>query len=97
MSKLTREEAISECKELWRQIKESGLSKSEFLDTPTGKIWKDKDYQNNCPLCQYALKDGGGCSYCPLIKQRKQGCSTLGFYETHVSEPKWFEAVEGLK
>lgn len=93
--KLTKRESIRVCKKLWKEIEESGLSKQEFLDTPAGEKWRDKEYQNNCPLCEYDGKNE--CNKCPLHTQYGKGCHSLGFMETEPISPEWFEAVRGLK
>ena len=91
-SKLTKREAISECKRLWEEIEKSGKDKYEFLNSPDGKKWLDKDYQDDCPLCEYA--GGTACDRCPLRIQYGKGCYDLGFND---DKPGWFEAVRGLK
>ena len=40
---MTEKEAIQKCKEMWGEIRESGLSKADFLYiTEVGKKWKEK-------------------------------------------------------
>jgi hypothetical protein len=70
MPKLTAKTAIIECKEIWKEIKASGLSKSDFLrETPAGESWLEKYYHNDCPLCEYFRGYESTCSKCPLVIQ----------------------------
>lgn len=56
---LSRNEAIKECKELWRLIKKSRKSKWSFLHiTEDGKTWAGKDYASDCPLCEWVVSGG---------------------------------------
>ena len=89
-----RKDAIRECKQLWEEIEESGLTKFSFLNSSAGKKWTDKEYECNCPLCEYAI--GLGCPNCPLIKQYGEDCYSLGFDEDS-NEPGFFDAIRGLK
>ena len=82
-------EAIRECIKLWDEIKKSGKSKFDFLFSPDGKVWRDKDYENDCPLCEVAFDD---CSNCPLIVQYDKGCR----YDS-LCKPSFFETIRGLK
>lgn len=86
-------EAVRECKRLWKEIGKSGLSKQNFLASPAGDKWIAKNYQNDCPLCHYA---GDDCHDCPLVIQYGKLCEELG-YQRNPPEPKFFEAVRGLK
>ena len=94
-SKLTKREAIRECKRLWKEIEKSGLTKYGFLNSPDGKKWKDKDYQAYCPLCEYTGR--WNCWRCPLMVQYGETCTHLGFNDSGLSTPDWFDAVRGLK
>lgn len=87
-------EAIRECIKLWDEIKKSGKSKFDFLYSPDGQVWRDKDYENNCPLCEVSSDN---CSSCPLIVQYDKGCDDLGFREDSLCKPSFFEAIRGLK
>ncbi len=93
---LTKKKAISECKELWKEIDESGLSKDAFLDTPAGKKWMDKEYESDCPLCEYAYDPIKKCPQCPLVKQYGQICFGLGFYGADRNS-SFFKAIRELK
>ncbi len=99
--KLAKRKAIRECKRMWlgkNGIKESGLSKFAFLDSPDGKKWEDKGYVNDCPLCEYCEKFRFDltCTKCPLKAQYGKRCCELGFRD-EISSPSFFEAVRGLK
>jgi len=99
-SKLTKREAIRECKRLWKAIEKSGLTKYGFLNSPDGKKCKDKGYWGNCPLCEYSrqvTQSLPSCSICPLITQYGKSCSELGFNDSGHSLPEWFKAIRGLK
>ncbi len=93
---MTKREAIRECKELWKEIEESGKTKYGFLGSPSGKKWRDKDYRSSCPLCEYS---GSNCTKCPLITQYGKMCAQLGFktYGHTPGLPEFYEAVRGLK
>lgn len=104
--------AIRECKELWREIKASGLDKYNFFLSVKSEKWRDKHYPYNCPLCKYShprkSHDFVYCRKCPLELQygattkeeRARGdykCHVLGFFDVMMSSPRWFEAIENLK
>ena len=90
---MTKREAIRECKRLWKEIGKFGKDKDDFLESPAGEKWLDKDYQNDCPLCEYAR--GKGCEFCPLYTQYDKGCYELNF---EANPPTQFiKAVMGLK
>ena len=91
-SLVTKREAIRECKRLWKEIEESGLSKYGFLHSPDGEKWLCKNYQDNCPLCEYA--SGNACDKCTLQTKYGKSCYKLDF-TSHT--PEWYEAVKGLK
>ena len=92
---MNKRKAISECKALWKEIEGSGLSKDSFLHSPAGEKWQMKGYQDGCPLCEYA-HDKEGCKVCPLTTQYNKGCTELRYDQTP-DDPKFFEAVRGLK
>ena len=96
--KLTKKKAISECKELWKEIEESGKDKYDFFHSPDGEKWVEKDYQLGCPLCEYTLVSKVRlCGFaCPLVLQYNRGCDTWG-WGADPPDPKFFEAVRGLK
>lgn len=87
-------EAIKECKELWKEIEESGKTKYGFLNSPDGARWLAKHYWGSCPLCEYA---NPACSDCPLVIQYGKLCIELGFRDCGESSPEWFKAVRELK
>ncbi|KKN78470.1 hypothetical protein LCGC14_0350020 [marine sediment metagenome] len=91
---MTKREAIRECKGLWKEIERSGKSKWEFLESPAGKKWKDKDYTSDCPLCEYS---DGDCDKCLLLIQYGEDCYDLGYEDDRLNSPSFFEAVRGLK
>ena len=97
---LTKKQAIKECKELWVEIKRSKLSKDDFLETEDGKKWVDKDYYQDCPLCQYVYQKDNFkdyCASCPLCIQYKgAGCYDLG-YDSLETTTKWLNVIKGLK
>jgi hypothetical protein len=92
----TKIEYIKECKEEWRTIKASGLSKEDWLDTDEGKVFKAKGYKNNCPLCE-GFFNYFMCKDCPLMKQYGDDCGGLGFDDNRIPRDEWFEAIEGLE
>lgn len=94
--KLTKKKAVSECKKLWKEIEESGLGKEDFLRTLQGEKWLNKEYDSNCPLCDYV--DGQeevSCSCCPIYLQYDMSCSLLGYCYSP-PDKEWFDAVKGL-
>ncbi len=94
---MTKREAIRECKRLGREIEKSGLSKDEFLQSGVGRVWVNKGYDLNCPLCEYTLGRGECKERCPLYRQYGNGCYGMGFNDTDCSPPEWFEAIRNLK
>lgn len=93
---MNKKQAIKECKELWSEIKASGLSKVDFLRSAQGKAWVGRKYLFNCPLCE--LTKNRNCEgACPLHTQYGDGCFDLGFDGYSPCPPEWFEAIEGLK
>ena len=99
--RMSRAIAIKECKELWAEIKESGLCKYSFIHSGAGDKWREKNYIGHCPLCEYAeygKEYSEDCHRCPLVIQYGENCSQLGFAGFHKSTTDaWFAAVEGLK
>lgn len=109
-TKLTRKQAIVTCKELWEDIKTSGLSKVDYFDTH--KELRGK-WNCNCPLCEWTdkgkAKIGGTLCprttrVCPLIKQYHSTCYALGFADKNGEEladqipsKKWLKVIEELK
>ncbi len=95
---MNKKQAVKECKELWREIRASGLSKEEFLDSPQGRGWLGR-YDGDCPLCELAKKTGcPNCGdVCPLFAQYGSDCFDLGYSLDIVCPPEWFEAIENLK
>lgn len=98
MKKATEKQAIKECKELWEAIEKSGLNKNDFLDTTKeGKVYKDKDYWGDCPLCEYAGRGGSGCDECPLVVKYGKRCTDLGYtIRGSLATEEFFTAVRGL-
>ena len=100
--RLTKAEAIRECKLLWLEIQELEMSKQGFLDTPAGEKWRQKEYHNDCPVCQYVgevyIEDGteDDCLPCPLVLQYDKNCYQLGFREW-MPCPDFWSAAAGLK
>lgn len=99
--KLTRRQAIRECRELWEEIAESGKDKMEFLlATPAGKKWLDKNYALNCPLCEAAKVDGiTDCQNCALHRQYGYSCLKLGYleYMPGDEDSEWLTVIRGLE
>lgn len=98
----TKKEYIRECKEIWRKIKASGLSKYEWLETEEGREFAAKGYYNRCPLCEFvhsyaATANGFYCPTCPFQKQYDKVCYDLGYDDDGNYPDEWFEAIEGLK
>ena len=92
---MNKRKAIAECKALWKEIEKSDLGKWGFLGSPVGKKWEMKGYQDGCPLCEY-VHDKGGCKVCPLTTQYNKDCVDLKYLQAP-HDPKFFEAVRGLK
>lgn len=91
--RLTKREAVRECKRLWQEIEKSGETKYGFLNSPAGERWTNEHYWGNCPLCDYAPH----CIRCLLVTQYNKRCGELGFNDHGYSTPEWFEAIKGLK
>lgn len=97
-----RNTAIRECKEIWREIKASGLSKEKFLALhPMHKV---NSYKKHCPLCEISfhtvrrnsdshLVCKECCPTCPLVIQygvasRNLKCFNLGYREGFFDDNK---------
>ncbi len=99
---ITRRESIRECKRLWKEIEKSGLDKYGFLHSPAGEKWWCKEYDHDCPLCEYVLGQGYNgetrrcVTHCPLHQQYGKGCALLR-YDFTPADPQFFEAIKGLK
>lgn len=98
---LTKRKAIKECKELWEEIEKGGYkSKDDFLNSDEGEDWLCRNYQNNCPLCEYAgmidRNDEDCRSKCPLVLQYKKDCVLLGWSDYSFTK-KWLDAIKNLK
>ena len=95
---ITKKVAISECKKLWKEIEESGLSKNGYLfHSKAGRKWLNKDYRASCPLCKYAKqvsRKSPICHSCPLWKQYGKCCWRFDY---NIGAPEWYTAVRGLK
>lgn len=78
MEVLTRQEAIRECKRLWKpSLKNPSLRKKDLLELYP----KAKQYREGCPLCEYVSQQITiNCRlYCPLYVQFRKGCGELCF------------------
>lgn len=98
--RLTKRQAIRECKKLWKEIKKSGLSKNQFLCSEEGAKWRNKGYWASCPLCEYAIRaDGRGrCDRCPLVLQYGRKCDELGYsLFGDLVPPEFFTYIKDLK
>jgi len=89
-----KREAIRECKRLWKAIEKSGLGKEDFLKSKEGKVWRDKQYINDCPLCDLTCFK---CCDCLLIKQYDENCYDLGFGDINKPSQGWLNTIKGLK
>ncbi len=103
MPNITEEEAITECQKLWEAIKKSGLSKKDFLNTVEGRVYQDKNYWGECPLCEYAtnscvaVNELRSCTPCPLLTKYGKLCSNLGYdVFTSTATEEFFVAIRGL-
>jgi len=93
-------DAVKDCQNMWDDIKASGLSKADFLDTARGKEWHSKGYENDCPLCHYADQFKSFCDNCPIFNHVDEDdlrwdCYHYGFDEDPPSA-SWFELVKSL-
>ena len=70
--KITKKQAIKECKELWKRIYESGLQKHRYMETHE---------HTSCPLCEYVMQFSYlTCRHCPLITKFNKGCVELNYF-----------------
>lgn len=93
---LTKRDAIRECKKFWKDVKESRLSKRDFLLSERGKQW-DSRYKLDCPLCQYTSQFGDiRCIHCPLVTTYGDTCLHLGFEFDCRPSTCWMEVINGL-
>lgn len=106
--KITKRQAIKECKELWELIAKDKLlcSKYEVIKKYNLKI---AAYRNECPLCEYVAQfetEGDHAGYlnkfpgnlclmfCPLCKKfEDRGCLELGY---PYSYPKFVSYIRKL-
>lgn len=94
---LTKNQAIRETKELWREIAESGVDKGSFLLSIDGAKWRAKNYLANCPLCEYTTLN---CNLCPLFEldhdttDDDNPCFHLGYNR---NDPEWFTTIQSLE
>lgn len=99
---MNRVEAIQECKKLWKEIEESGVSKEIFIiRSKQGKVWRNKKYVNDCPLCNYAYVFFN-CPKCPLVEQYGEvtdtnKCYELGFEDSEIPSKEWLTYIYNLK
>ena len=98
--KLTKREAIRECKRLWKGIGKSGQNKQGYI---RAKGLRDK-YLLDCPLCEYAKKKSSiyylvNCEKCPLPPRKKMDfrCYELGFDDELPPSQEWLNVIKGLK
>lgn len=64
MNQLTREEAIADCKTLWKDLATLGGKKNTtILQLYEMRLIKQPFYQNDCPLCEVFIFDH--CEACP--------------------------------
>ena len=99
---MTRKFAISETKKLWTEIKESRLSKLDFLKTTKqGQVWCKKKYHFDCPLCEYVKVKiypeadiTEDCCECPLVKKYRKQCFTLGYTDNYFSKEFYEKVME---
>ena len=101
--KLTRAEAINQCKKLWREIEKSGLGKEDFLlETEEGEKWNEQGLANDCPLCEYSSA-WLSCRSCPLPKEKDKAyrlahrCYGLGFTDDCPPNKEWLAIIKALK
>ena len=90
--RLKKAQAIKECKELWKRIKETGWSKRVVIFRYYPHML---DYRSYCPLCEWAHQYKG-CIMCPLVKQFGETCTALG-YDSIYSTKEWFNTIKELK
>lgn len=101
MKKMTKKQAIKDCKELWKAIEKSGLSKSDFLRSEEGEVYDDRNYFGGCPLCEYTRvrdpENFPSCSTCPLVTKYSKRCDQLGYTIIgSTASEEFFAAVRGL-
>jgi hypothetical protein len=83
MPKLTREQAIADCKELWKYLAMTGLddkSKACRILFNKNKISR-LNYNNYCPLCEKfktIIKYSYNCNNCPWPGEINYRCESLG-------------------
>ena len=97
--KASRIKAIKECKQMWKDIADSKLSKYSFLRSSKGAKWEAKGYSGNCPLCDFVSSlgvEGGLCTDCPLKTQFGETCNSLG-YMSSLPCPEFWDYVEQLE
>ncbi len=100
---MNRKQAIKECKLLWAEIEQSGMSKMGFFDSLNGQTWEAKGYVSDCPLCNYIKRNPfravslPDCDKCPLVSQQSSLCTDLGYRFTAYAHPEWFDSIRKLK
>jgi hypothetical protein len=111
--KMTQNEAIDACKEMWAAIKYSQMSKKEFLRSSHGNKYREADWEYDCPLCDWVSK---GNRYkvshkrsslwceeydrsrrCPLVRQFHKTCVELGFDTSYCAGPQPKEFFEVIE
>ena len=92
---ITKKEAIAKCKEMWKLIQDSNMTKYEFLRHHPE--WRNL-YRYGCSLCEYQnnFPKDDDCEHCPLMTKYHKSCVELGYKGSFRSTPKWMKAVLGL-
>jgi hypothetical protein len=108
--RITKEQAIKECKELWGLIVNGKYSsKQNFLDSTEGIAWisSHPHFVANCSLCDYVSQwkrlgdeeeaDQNKClEHCPLCtKLGDKKCYNLG-YGLYANPERFYEAIKML-
>lgn len=85
---LTREQAITEHRKMWRWIAEQYENECDIDPYQLKKIYFLKNgyddsslIRNRCFLCEYVKELYGGCNNCPLIWGTIEGC--MGISDEH--------------
>lgn len=95
--KLTKKQAIAECKEVWKPVAEGEAhSKDEalyLLKQNNRELYlKISDYYHQCPLCQYKRQfdeDMEDCGDCPYYQRYEYWCDDEEF-SSYITAPQAF-------